>query len=92
MSDPYTPGPWTRNRLNNEVYAPLPDGRRARVARVIYGGAPDALLIAAAPDLLDVCRRLRQAHERGLIHPPDDLDLIPACYAAIAKAAGGAVK
>ncbi len=48
----------------------------------------DANLIAAAPELLDVCRRLKQAHERGLIHPPDDLDLIPACYAAIDKAEG----
>jgi hypothetical protein len=40
------------------------------------------ILKAAAPDLLDVC-------QRGLIHPPDDLSLVPACLAALDKAMGG---
>jgi hypothetical protein len=47
------------------------------------------ILKAAAPDLLDVCQRPKQAHERGLIHPPDDLSLVPACLAALDKAMGG---
>lgn len=65
----HTPGPWLaeyRNRLYFDIQAPaVGDERRGRVAEVCGNGGKDiatiranALLIAAAPDLLAALQRL----------------------------------
>ena len=83
----HTPPPWTAKPQGLYVAINAIDSLGPYMVAQV-NSISDANLLAAAPDLLDVARRLKQAHERGLIHPTAALDLIPACYAAIDKAEG----
>ena len=64
----HTPGPWEapRNGLDGAVYAPnAPKGTLWRITDAIRGQsheelASNARLIAAAPELLEVCRVLAE--------------------------------
>ena len=81
----FTPGPWIAEGLS--VYAPAPANVRPHVAKVIYGGAEDARLIAAAPELLFAAEKAMQLLvDRKLDSGQTGLIL----HAAIAKARGEA--
>lgn len=87
-----TPGPWVAEGLN--VYAPAPATVRPHVAKVVYGGAADARLIAAAPELL-ACVKAELALYDSMLdaHPRPGVSAeakarMDAMRAAISKATG----
>lgn len=87
----HTPGPWTYEPLSNEAFAILGPGR-AYVGQVDAEDGDglnedDARLIAAAPDLLNVCRMAAENIEEG--YPHDASVILENLRAAIAKATGG---
>jgi hypothetical protein len=91
MKARHTPGIWTYQNGGTYITYRTEDGADLVVARVDYGMMPEeysanARLIAAAPDLLDVCRQLVWAYENG-----DELELgnaVSSARAAIAKVEG----
>lgn len=83
----HTPGPWTVEAdslgFPTKVTAQGFYGSQALIART-FGVLSNARLIAAAPELLEACKRLV---ERAAEDNPDDWAFIEA-EAAIAKAEG----
>ena len=80
MADKHTPGPWIRH--NGAIYQAREDGGKFYAETAIAGvfTKEDELLIAAAPDLLDVLEEL--VAEFGVC------GLTEKARAAIAKATG----
>ena len=80
MADKHTPGPWIRH--NGTIYQAREDGGKFYAETAIAGvfTKEDELLIAAAPDLLDVLEEL--VAEFGVC------GLTEKARAAIAKATG----
>jgi hypothetical protein len=103
----HTPGPWHRNIQPASKYSTIFSGRNTHVARVVTNHLPDSEieancdLIAAAPELLQACKRLlassrdyTQWQERGMDTTcPPSLDwakeIEDEASTAIAKATGG---
>lgn len=98
-----TPSPWVLGIRNDDtVYISMGNSRHGAHAQFDLGGTlADALLIAAAPDLLEACKKQvetcpcggpKSAVVAGMMEADDDdLDLCEACqmtYAAIVKAEG----
>jgi len=78
----HTPGPW-RAIDSGESNWCITDQHGHQVSSV-FGDAPDAHLIAAAPDLLEACR-----HLVALIDPHDVTpEFLVECHAVITKAEG----
>jgi hypothetical protein len=91
----HTPGPWQFN--GPEIYAPNFRGVREHhydVARVLHvmddEGEANALLIAAAPDLLSACKRAVHLYDHDDATSVLEWVNSPEFRAAIAKAEGGA--
>lgn len=101
----FTPGPWMASGTKAlgvaEVTAPEQDHPRFYICSIPYSPTPppnpdreaNARLIAAAPDLLEVCRRLLVEPDETFANPDKVLaELVPiwkAAKAAVAKATGG---
>lgn len=95
MTTAHTPGPWRVSELGRWVGEPrfvivAPDKSGQRHSRMDRSGAfeaPDAALIAAAPDMLIALQIFEHAMESGMV----DNDLhgaLSAARAAISKATG----
>jgi len=89
----HTPGPWAvREAEGDELYEVY---REAGGELITYAAATtrrrvNAILIAAAPDLLAALREVADGCERRLRKGKDqgDLDTLRVCRSAIAKAEG----
>lgn len=94
MKTTHTPGPWKAKRLSNHhdqgCVLLWPDKGGAHMRRLDYQGnftGPDAKLIAAAPDLLDVAQYIV---DRAEYQKWDEKDALLVCARdAIAKATRG---
>lgn len=84
----HTPGPWRIYKRSAIIHGP--DGHEVALARCLAWPDPqaeaNALLIAAAPDLLEACKAMETAQSMGL----SSADAIRLARAVIAKATGGA--
>lgn len=84
----HTPGPWrllpmSKKTANYAIYAP-----NGSVIAKVNRGKSVGLLIAAAPDLLELARQIILAHEQEECAVPNDI--VAGAYAALAKAKGEA--
>lgn len=79
----HTPGPWRANGLQIEAPVGL-QGWHATVAVCDEEGEGDALLMAAAPELLEACKTIISAYENADVVP----NALDAAYAAVNKAEG----
>ena len=99
MTNAHTPGPWIIERgdsTTNFIYDNLgEDGYLGTLAMVEHGDIAqleaNTRLIASAPDLLQALRDLTDRYERkGPKDDPQDVYIVSACRAAIARATGEA--
>jgi len=56
----HTPGPWKSDGFGMSVWGERPAGATVQphICKVIYGGMDDARLIAAAPEMYEVCKAI----------------------------------
>ncbi len=97
-----TPGPWERDQFGNVIHGPIDGWGRKESVRVSGVALPGRVtpeyeantqLVAAAPELLEACLRMRNQlyaagyeAEAGSMHPTKCL--LAQVEAAIAKALG----
>lgn len=89
MSTKHTPSPWTFNAERLTVDAggiPVADVRCSEIADEAV--EPNGYLIAAAPDLLEACKRMVDFEQRLLCSNDGGPALAADIRAAIAKAEG----
>jgi len=88
----HTPGPWAvREAEGDELYEVY---REAGGELITYAAAPtkqrvNAILIAAAPELLRELKRMLSLWEDAIDYEKDYMDMGDPARAAIAKAEGG---
>lgn len=59
MSNKHTPGPWRSGDAFNTIFGPK--GNPVTIATVFKANVPNALLLSAAPELLDALETLTRA-------------------------------